>query len=126
MDYVREELLRQKRALEALMLGAAEEERAGEESLPPVEDRPEDGATERLRSPSAVKGSGRAVRLSKTEAAERSLRRGAEWFAQEAAVERLPAAEGGASAVVMRSDARRLSRTIQRDARRYDGGFTIY
>jgi len=126
MDYVKEELLRQKRALEALMLGAAEEEREGEEAPPPTEESSADTAAELLHPRLAAEGSRRTARPAATGAAGRSLRRDAERFAQGAAAERRYSAESALSAVAVQSDARRLSRTIQRDARRYDGGFTIY
>ena len=127
MDYVREELLRQRRALEALMLGAAEEEREGEEPPPPAEDRLARDAAERRHFPSGVKRDGRTAPLSGTGAAERRLRRGTERPAQERTINRWPfKAEDGAFAVLTQSGARSLSRVIQRDARRYDGGFTIY
>lgn len=129
MDYVREELLRQKRALEALLGGGAEEEHE-EQREAQAEPLPEsrETAVDRLRSvpagetadrvPPVRRGAVRSDRSARTQSvrpAEESVW-GSAGFG---------AFAGGAGERV-RTDARLLSRTIQRDARRYDGGFTVY
>lgn len=110
--------------------GTAGERRAGEDpaggdpsmeagGAPHLWDRPDGG--ESARGASAVireEGAGRVpfTRDGLTGAADRQGRmfRALPWSGRESAVLQ---AEGGAKA---------LSRAVQRDARRYDGGFTIY
>lgn len=168
MEYVLEELLRQRRALAAVMTGKAPEEResseAGAENRP---ETPSSGEGERLgmeagSSPDSHKslpneterddsredgtailpresGTGKtgAMTREKEETANETawdrvwtasktgeLPRSARFFANAGITgmtsDRMAAHWGGVAA---ETDAKALSRAIQRDARRYDGGF---
>lgn len=143
MDYIREELLRQQAALTALLLGkAAEEEPMGDGETAggewtvetAVRKSPAAAAaeleTENARRPGAA-GTEEAILLAGT------LGRGGDAPAREMGggldMDRL--AEPGGERMVTEvlwadtggmSDAKALSRTFQRDARRYDGGFRLY
>lgn len=134
MDYIREELLRQQVALAALLLGKAaeeetvrDEETAGGEWPTEVSTRKSPAAaaaeleTENVRGPEAgaagteasswpARGTGGGL------GTDSLAERGGERMVTEV----LWADTGGMS------DAKALSRTFQRDARRYDGGFRLY
>ena len=143
MDYIREELLRQRRAWSALLRSGQQTEKeeqpapagAGAEQLLPVEAAESGRSTAEFAlaepAPTAVPNRGarqkNAPRRSRTSAAE--------------AAAGATAANGGAGAAGMsvhpamqalrpesRGEAgvKELSRIIQRDSRRYDGGFTLY
>ena len=122
MDYIQEELLRQQRALEGLMTGGVRQteraaERAETERLPAVR-----GAEELLH--------GRETAVQHVAGGKRhGLRAGASGAGGNGSVQ-----SGGAVREVrfmgrsqtVQTDVQAISRTIQRDARRYDGGFSLY
>ena len=128
MDYVREELLRQKRVLEGLMGGKGSESEAAEQEESGL---PDSGGEELSKAVSRVR-----KRVS-----ERNRERG--WKYEDEVSE--PFAAGSAEGddlteeMVARvaargfgfekqpvAEVRELSRAVQRDARRYDGGFSMY
>ena len=143
MDYIREELLRQQAALASLLLGkAAEEEPVGDEETAGGEwsagvtarKSPAAAAAElemeNARRPGAA-GTEEAILLVGT------LGRGGDAPARETGggLGTDSLAESGGERMVTEvlwadtggmSDAKALSRTFQRDARRYDGGFRLY
>lgn len=127
MDYVREELLRQRRALEALLLtGATDEEASVAEEIDPVQEH----AAEML---AARAGEGRfAERNVLLHGARRSLHGAAPtlWsagaFPETEAISALPERGGSLGPARMQVQVREVSRAVERDARRYDGGFTMY
>ena len=144
MDYIREELLRQKRLLAALMTGGHEKETEVEEG----ESGKDEGVPAMLAAAERVK---RMRGEGETETAVRLRERGERDGASAAKTrisgiysdgeesrrrwEAVPAQESTLSVHVApygwttsepSADARDLSRSIQRDARRYDGGFSIY
>ena len=129
MDYVRGELLRQKRALEALLGGGAEEEHE-EQKEAQAEPLPEsrETAVGRLRSASAGETADRVPPVWRDAVrSARSVRTGSVRPAEESVWGSTGSgAFAGGVEERVRTDARLLSRTIQRDARRYDGGFTGY
>lgn len=125
MDYVKEELLRQNRALEALMrTGMAEEDPAEQE----------DSARQSFGS-KAETGEGRIPPRKDFEAGQGA---GAGSFRETLAREKIPLwtespEEAGGRlweserlSVRREESVRAMSRAIERDARRYDGGFTMY
>lgn len=131
VDYIQEELLRQKRALEALMIGGVRQTEETAESternrLHSVQE-PEGMLRGRMTAVrSAAGGKRRGLRIGTSEAAESGrVWRGS--AAQEAVA-------GGADrdvrwmsrSQIAQVDVQEISRTIQRDARRYDGGFSLY
>lgn len=128
MDYVKEELLRQKRALEGLMGGRGSEREAAEqeESVQP------DGGWELSVEP---------VRRVRKHSFERNWRHGgksadvdsealAAGIAEGKDLAEAPAARAAARGFGFErqsaAEVRALSRAVQRDARRYDGGFSMY
>lgn len=143
MDYIREELLRQQAALAALLLGkAAEEETVGDESAINAEwpaetvtrkraaTADEELETENARRPDT--GAARmeeSILLAGTPCWSGDVRRTGGGLNADGLVE-----HGGERTVTEvlwtdtggMSDAKALSRTFQRDARRYDGGFRLY
>ena len=142
MDFIREELLRQKRLLTVLMTGKTREqteeyEHAGEDfseqlvqagqgaGRPVFEDAASDNHTYWMRtfmseqSGSAKTKQGRRRYVSSEEKCWRQTHAAEE---NAGAVYVMPHKE----AATGRSDVREMSRTIQRDARRYDGGFLMY
>ena len=142
MDYIREELLRQKRLLAALMTGGHEKEpeveegeSGKEETIPAMAAADERVKRMRGEGETAVRlrerGERDGVSAAKTRisgiysAGDESWRR---WDAVPAQDSTLSAhvAPYGWTAPGPSADARDLSRSIQRDARRYDGGFSIY
>ena len=125
MDYVREELLRQSRALEALMrTGAAEDEPAEREETERRSLRRENG-----------KGEGTLPPLQASEVPDRSRKNGV-WEVPEGKNSALWAEAAGEMGGSVweerrfvsfgRESVREVSRAIERDVRRYDGGFTMY
>lgn len=184
MDYIREELLRQRKALAQLLLGAPKEETDREEGSSREISRREEMspaelevlaasfAAERTLAEKGAPGFGAAFDEARRgmqdvlweeaeEAARRShrergeyLRRGTmfpeeervlaarreasltwdavmrrpeAWLGESGTEERLPlAAETVWAGSGAPSEAEKLSRVFQRDARRYDGGFTLY
>ena len=129
MDSIQEEFLRQKRALERLMVGggkAVNPEAAAEEA---VQGLPTGGGEEAVRSAAKTAAAGENFR-------GRSRRAAVEMHGGAGGNGGLPmvgsavgiAAVEHLSAAVQteKTDARALSRAIQRDARRYDGGFSLY
>ena len=119
MDYIQEELLRQKKLLTALMVG---EVRFSSEETPEETTARRD---EMLTSQNAPERDLRVMRRSAHEGAAGSRRT----IDRETEIETdgsgrvLRLAERDRSA---RADAQAVSRMIQRDARRYDGGFSLY
>lgn len=143
MDYIREELLRQQAALTALLLGkAAEEETVRDEetaggkwSAGVTARKSPAAAAAELETENALRpgeaGTEEAILLAGTlgrggDAPARGTGGGldmdglAERGRERMVTEVLWADTGGMS------DAKALSRTFQRDARRYDGGFRLY
>ena len=131
MDYIQEELLRQKRALEALMTGSVRQMEETAESAEAERLREVQGAEEVLRGRMAAAwemagGERRGLRAGKTGTVETGRGRNG------GAVQEIMA--GGAVREVRyvnrgrtaQADVQAISRTIQRDARRYDGGFSLY
>lgn len=122
MDYIREELLRQRKLWSALLLGrgtAAEEEETRENEVEYAEEVPDAGSGVRAESEEVFKAGGGA-------GAPRPTERTRRWMQTE---------NGGGVRMVTEvlrveqreaTDAKALSRAVQRDARRYDGGFTLY
>ena len=144
MDYIREELLRQQAALTALLLGkAAEEETVRDEETAGGEWPAGAAAQKRLAAAGAELEPERPRKTGFREAgAEEAVLptggpgRGGDvpaWGAGGLDTEVL-AGPGGERMVTEvlwadtggMSDAKALSRTFQRDARRYDGGFCLY
>ena len=153
MDYIRRELLRQQAALARLLLGGGKENeeqladaaglaRRGETSGHPVTagnkpETPLDTAAQSLR-----RGLPLAERLPEDRrpaVEQRDDGEAAAWagprFARRGPVRPFPPADSGETAeqgfwrrleTGERSDEKALSRMIQRDARRYDGGFSLY
>ena len=127
MDYVREELLRQRRVLEALLSGTVPEQEKEENT--DVERSASAPQTEWERTAAGTvpeknterRGSHRMSRAEvEREGRMGGMAEGAEWFR----VQNLP--NGAVSAGTEQADVRVVSRAVQRDARRYDGGFSIY
>lgn len=148
MDYIREELLRQGMALAALMVGGQPQEAHQEADSTTVRQEPDivglasaltEGTAEGtvpveslaespLRTRSQLNG--------KTGAAQRSRGTVPSGAARDSGRFLPPAAgeEGAAGVPVFRivsgygetADIQAMSRAIQRDARRYDGGFSIF
>ena len=124
MDYVREELLRQSRVLEALMRTGAEEDAAEQEESARQSVNGEAEAGEGRIPPrkESKEGNGfRAGGLRETLAREKRP----VW--DETAEEtggRL--GESNRFASRRQESVRAVSRAIELDARRYDGGFTMY
>ena len=143
MDYIREELLRQKRILSVLMIGGQrkepEETERGEDkslSVQPAAER-----TGRLHTAWEAEPEPAQFLQGWTEHGEprfsgirtAGFRRGREegWRGREILnteelVSSIRMAPYRRAVSEMTVDARELSRSIQRDARRYDGGFSIY
>lgn len=130
MDYIQEELLRQKRALEILMTGGVSQMEKTAESAEPERFHEMRGTEEMLHGREA------AVRRM-TGGERRSLRAGTSGVAESDRARSSSAQETLADGVVRevrfvsrsqtaQADAQAISRTIQRDARRYDGGFSLY
>jgi hypothetical protein len=118
MDYIEQQLLRQRRALAVLMSGSrpAAESKTAAEELPLAQERSVQGTAAvpvRLRQRSAA---GEAVSAPRTDTAvygPETAQRGVTGFLTAAA-----RTDG--------ADVQAVSRAIQRDARRYDGGFSLY
>jgi len=128
MDYVREELLRQRMALERLMTGGAERE--------PVPESQEDATRaltadeERAEAIRRVSRKGErrdtARRSRRAEHGQSNLPRSESRGAAEAEpLARWGERRAASASESIRIGARQVSRAIERDARRYDGGFTI-
>ena len=127
MDYVREELLRQNRVLEALMRSGAEREQEPEQEEPEALSLGK-VRLDRAAAPAKQEETDGVTRLPKHGGSAAAERRGREvWagFAGEAA-ERTAFSERGAPVLRPGEGVREVSRAIERDARRYDGGFTMY
>lgn len=149
MNYIQEELLRQRRALAALMSGQEPEteekpaseapERAAEQDRRPARSGEHgtvrDGGTEmgdgtRKRRPAdARRESVQDLLTGGGGLREAETARSASEHWMETGTERLAgpwAAANAASAGERGVDLRTVSRGFQRDARRYDGGFSMY
>ena len=141
MDYIREELLRQKNILSVLMTGGRnrgteEHESVEAETLKGGQGvGQQDNRSRTLQKTNPMLGlSGR--RVWSGEGPEEKRRsgfrgdRGTEWrmknlVGSEESVELFRAPHEPVVTETV-ADARALSRSIQRDARRYDGGFSLY
>ena len=125
MDYVREELLRQNRALEALMkVGAAEpEDRETEET---AQQKFAGGAGRWERGSASVEMPGTETQLRTVDFREPLGRRGRPVWAEPAGEDRVISGEKVAFGSHRQTGVQEVSRAIERDARRYDGGFTMY
>jgi len=122
MDYIQEELLRQKRALEVLMTGGVRQteraaERAETERLPAVRGAEKllHGRETAVQHVAGGKRHGLRARASGT---------GGNGSVQSGGAVREVRFMGRSQTV--QTDVQAISRTIQRDARRYDGGFSLY
>lgn len=119
MDYIQEELLRQRKALAALMVGHRSK------------DTEPDDPTEKEHEGGKRKNSVWQKNRKMTVAGEG----GVDWLPDPMRYAGVAASaeensgvlvvNGSVSSVSLR-DAQELSRAIQRDARRYDGGFSLY
>lgn len=138
MNYIQEELLRQRKALAALMSGAPaqeaeEQERSGLERAElktgetaaadraAAGDRGRAGEAGAEELSASGKAAGRQVGDLRSGASQRSggwtaLQRTGPW----------QTGSGAAAADRTETDLRAVSRGVQRDARRYDGGFSTY
>lgn len=148
MDYIREELLRQKRVLAALMSGGTPEAADAEDGLENVVSASQRADVDK-QVERAISVSDEAEAISRlasvqraSDHAERSKTRHhlsdalqesemfgiSEGWSFGGAGERSPGytVTYGNSKSGEAADVRAVSRTIQRDARRYDGGFSIY
>jgi len=148
MNYVREELLRQRAALAALMAGGIEEEAverttevlaAEAETQLPGAMEPENavlaGTVQRWRRVASglYRKSAYAAENPVTQADRKDLLSGG-WerdsgvgsFHEADSQTHMTSAMSPAVVPGVTVDAREVSRVIQRDARRYDGGFSIY
>lgn len=150
MNYIQEELLRQRNALAALMSGTTAEETEAQERSGPdraerkdgkkaAADRAAEGVMGRAggTGAEAVTASGEAVEeeasVLKEAAADRrdaelhasTPKRSGGWTALQR-MESWRTGSGTAAADRTAMDLRAVSRGIQRDARRYDGGFSAY
>jgi len=125
MDYVREELLRQNRALEVLMkVGAAEpEDREGEK---PKKQRLDGEAGRGERGLTSAEMPGAGIRLRAADSRESLGRRENLLWAEPAGEDVVIPGETVGFGVFRQASVREVSRAIERDARRYDGGFTMY
>ena len=143
MDYIREELLRQSKLLSVLMTGRQQEQT---EELQHREDRTTHGQPaadlweERNRSarkntgavlhrrsrPESSGGLAAGIRMHGTRSDREAVRRGAETLMMEELAAPARVALYERTVLEETVGARELSRSIQRDARRYDGGFSIY
>ena len=129
MDYIHEEFLRQRRALERLMVGGAEKtetETAAEETtrVYGAYDGGETAAFVKNGAPAAAAAGGAAV--GRAAADSHTVRRGG-MSAAAGSMDGMTVLERVSAAVqAEKTDARAVSRAIQRDARRYDGGFSLY
>ena len=130
MDYIKEQLLRQRNVLAALMNGgsrnAAETGETAERDML-RRDRPED-----IVLPARETAAGGAV-AEGVSVRRRETARGAVPAARMAAAVEWPVtAERGETMHIYGAghgggmDAQAVSRAIERDARRYDGGFSLY
>lgn len=149
MNYIQEELLRQRNALAALMSGTTAEEAEERERSGPdraerktgkkaAADRGSDGVMGRAgeTGAEAVAVSGEAMEEEVSVLKEAADRRDAELRASTpkrsggwTALQRMePWRTGSGASGTERTamDLRAVSRGIQRDARRYDGGFSAY
>ena len=143
MDYIREELLRQRRAWSALLRSGQQTEKeeqpapagAGAEQLLPMEAAESGRRTAEFAlaepAPTAVPSRGarqktapRRSRVSAADAAVEVTGRGAGGGA--AGVPVYPAMQALRPESRGEAGVKELSRIIQRDSRRYDGGFTLY
>lgn len=130
MDYIQEQLLRQRKALAVLMNGgtgaAAEAETAAERTaVRSAADTEEVPAQRRVVSSQTRMAARSRVRQETNAGAAADAVRAA-------AMDRPVTAERGEIMFVggggqtAATDAEAVSRAIQRDARRYDGGFSLY
>ena len=118
MDYIEQQLLRQRRALAVLMSGSrpAAESKPAAEELPLAQERTTQdtaAAPVRLRQRSAGGEAVSALRANAAVYGPETAQRGVTGFA-------------AAAAQTDGADVQAVSRVIQRDARRYDGGFSLY
>lgn len=144
MDYIQEELLRQRRILSVLMTGSQRKEAEAtenreDESLSAVQhvaERTEQSRTAWEAEPEPAQflqgwtehGEPRfsGIRTAGFRRGREEGWRGREILNTEELVSSIRMAPYRRAVSEMTVDARELSRSIQRDARRYDGGFSIY
>ena len=142
MDYIKEELRRQQRLWSGLMLGGQRRETAEETAAGEVRGTPADGGKDgapSVRSPGEKNGPVRKQLALRSRRQRRAFSRA--WGLEDggaaaAAFEFTEGEEAGAdreTAVPVRrkdavetAEAQALSRVFQRDARRYDGAFSLY
>lgn len=129
MDYVREELLRQRTALERLMTGGAEQPSVPEAQEDPAHRLPvrKEAAEDAPAVHREQKGQETARRFRSMERERASFSHSGRQFAEETE-DSFPWGERSLRPAFepVGADVRQVSRAIERDARRYDGGFTIY
>lgn len=134
MDYVREELLRQHTVLAQLMTGGSAEEQTPEEEERVLRKSEGIPAETNVRQRPQVKEKGRESLRTQGKYQKKHQRNQQRMEPSEArreAVLEEPFHQewirtGASFSASVRNSAREMSWTIQRDARRYDGGFTIY
>ena len=140
MDYIREELLRQKKLLTVLMTGKNREQT--EEYDPARETEFSWQTSQENQTAVEIAAADDPVRLNRQFGSEQiaSAKKGIDWrehthrsgrsLRQEYRVEEMVGSvyimPPRQAAVAGNADVRDMSRKIQRDARRYDGGFSIY
>ena len=126
MDYVREELLRQNRVLEALLRTGTEQEQ--EPDRQETAERPRLRESRRGAAPMETEEAGGTVHLPAGRGSGAAERNGTALWQETAgdAADRRSFPERGISVLRRGEGAREVSRAIERDARRYDGGFTMY
>lgn len=138
MNYIQEELLRQRNALAALMSGTTAEEAEERERSGPdraewkgggtaATDKDAEGAMGRAGETGveAVAVSGKAAGRQAGDLRSGAPQRSGGWTALQR-TEPWRTGSGVAMPERMAMDLRAVSRGIQRDARRYDGGFSTY
>ena len=148
MDYIREELLRQRAALIRLLLGSGRNREEEEREKDPAREEIPSAEEEYFRN-SRTLAALENVRVGRTAPAMRYRERNGERVGEasarvpetmpvyrrsygittgETAVEELVSVvtEDMAAAAAEEVRAKELSRIFQRDARRYDGGFTLF
>lgn len=143
MDYIQDMLLRQRQALAVLLLGGETADGQEPGAQPPQEtaaaerertargldmhrgqDAAETGAASGRQAEPAGTG---AVRRGRGEtAAQGRVQFGLRKDGQEAGPVHVWTGPAGAENAETAAEARAVSRAVQRDARRYDGGFSIY
>lgn len=131
MDYIQEQLLRQRKALAVLMNGGTG---AAAEAEPAAERTAVRSAAAEEEAPAQRRGVSSQTRMAARSRVRQETNAGAAADAVRAAAAMdrpVTAGRGeimfvGGGGQTAATDAEAVSRAIQRDARRYDGGFSLY